>query len=109
MSKAQSTVPMVRIREVFTLLADECGFLLEDKVREQCLGCSDQQQLTYKIDSIRKTLGIETMEDIQLLVNIFYDRSGRERDELYQSEDEEPEGDDLRVDPDLVIDLLMQF
>lgn len=29
------------------------------------------------------------MEDIQLLVNIFYDHSGKMKDELYESDEEE--------------------
>jgi len=82
-------VPITKIREVFTLLTEECAFLLEDKVKEQCLGKSDKESLTIKIDSIRKTLGIKSMEDIQLLVNIFYDHSGKMKDELYESDEED--------------------
>ena len=31
-----------------------------------------KEQFSIKIDSIRKSLGIENMEDVQLLVDIFY-------------------------------------
>lgn len=111
-SKQPSTlqVSMVRIKQVFSLLVSECSFLLEDKVRDQCLGKSEKEQFTLKIDSIRKTMGIETMEDVQTLINLFY--YNNRRDELYESDLESPETSDpdvLLVHPDQVIDILNEF
>ena len=74
-SKQSLQVSMPRIKKVFALLVEEASFLLEDKIKEQCLRLSEKEQLTLKIDSIRKTLGIEIMEDVQNLVNLFYHHS----------------------------------
>jgi dynein regulatory complex protein 1 len=100
-------VSVQRIRQVFTLLVDECGFLVEDKVKDQCSEKSEKEGLTLKIDSIRKTLGVETMEDVELLVGVFYQGA---KDALYQSDSEdEGDPDQLVVEPENVIDLLFQF
>mmetsp|Transcript_11661 Transcript_11661/g.11720 ORF Transcript_11661/g.11720 Transcript_11661/m.11720 type:complete len:244 (+) Transcript_11661:946-1677(+) len=113
-SKQPSTiqVSMGKIKQVFSLLVSECSFLLEDKVRDQCIGKSEKEQFTLKIDSIRKTLGIETMDDVQTLINLFYDQSSNRRDELYES-DLEPgdsiDPDILIVHPDSVIEILNEF
>jgi len=100
-----TTVSVQRIRQVFTVLVDECAFLVEDKVRDQCLDKSDKEVLTLKIDSIRKTLGVETMEDVELLVSTFYQSAG----DLSQDSGDSLDPDTLDVDPDDVIGLLFQF
>ena len=48
-----------RIKNVFKLLITECPFLIE--------------QFTIQIDSIRKSLGIDNMDDVELLVLTFYE------------------------------------
>lgn len=102
-----TTVSVQRIRQVFTLLVDECGFLVEDKVKDQSRDKSEKECLTMKIDSIRKTLGIETMEDVELLVNTFYQNSQDDLSQDSVSDVQDP--DYLEVDPDDIIDLLFQF
>jgi hypothetical protein len=101
---------MNRIKQVFDLLAQECSFLLEDKVLQQCEGMGEKEAFTVKVDSIRKTLGVDTMADVELLVNIFYDHSNKGEDELYESEgEEEHDRDMLAVDVGEVIDILFEF
>lgn len=100
-----TTVSVQKIRQVFTMLVDECAFLVEDKVRDQCHDKQDKECLTLKIDSIRKTLGVETMEDVELLVNTFYQNT----EDLSQDSSGSLEPDVLEVDPNDIIDLLFQF
>lgn len=104
-SKNSLQVSMVKIKRVFTLLVDEASFLIEDKVKDQCMGLSDKEQLTLKIDSIRKTLGIEVMEDVQMLVSMFYPQ----RDELYDGEGEQIDSEELQIASYEVFDILTQF
>ena len=54
------------------MLIDECEYLIDDRAFERCQNASVKEQLSIKIDSIRKSLGIENMEDVTLLVDIFY-------------------------------------
>jgi len=39
---------------------------------ERCMGADAKEQLKVKIDSVRKSLGIEDMNDVELLVDILY-------------------------------------
>ena len=107
--KTTLQVSMSKIKQVFTLLAEEASFLLEDKVKDQVLSLSDKEQLTLKIDSIRKTLGIETMDDVQNLVNLFYQHSANQKDMYYQSDDESPDTEDLQVASYEVFDILTEY
>ena len=108
-SKQTMQVSMNKIKKVFTLLAEEACFLLEDKVKDQLYSLSEREQLTLKIDSIRKTLGVETMEDVQTLVNLFYQHSLNQRDDYYQSEDEAPDTEELQVASSEVFDILTEY
>lgn len=87
--------PIARIKEVFKLLVAECAFLLEDKVKDHCIGLPTSEQFTLQIDSIRKTVGVETMEDVQELVRVFYAHSTEEGE--------------LNVHHSNVIELLAEF
>lgn len=40
------------------------------------------------IDSIRKSLGIDNMDDVELLVTTFYEFSDRHKQEMKQMEEE---------------------
>jgi hypothetical protein len=57
---------------LFKLLIEEAEYLIDDRAFERCEGASVKEQFSIKIDSIRKSLGIENMEDVHLLVEIFY-------------------------------------
>jgi dynein regulatory complex protein 1 len=108
-SKNTLQVSMTKIKKVFTLLAEEASYLLEDKVKDMLIGLSEKEQLTLKIDSIRKTLGIETMDDVQNLVNLFYQHSANQKDMYYQSDDESPDTEDLQVASYEVFDILYEY
>lgn len=61
-----------KIKNVFKLLIEEAEYLIDERAYERCFDASVKEQFSIKIDSIRKSLGIENMEDVQLLVDIFY-------------------------------------
>lgn len=46
------------------MLIDECEYLIDDRAFERCEGAPIKEQFSIKIDSIRKSLGIENMEDV---------------------------------------------
>ena len=58
-----------RIKNVFKFLIQHAPFLVDDKSYEKCEGRSVKEQFGIKIDAIRKSLDIETMEDVHLLVD----------------------------------------
>ena len=51
----------------------ECPFLIDDKAFQESAGKSVKEQFTIQIDSIRKSLGIDNMDDVELLVLTFYE------------------------------------
>lgn len=46
--------------------------MIDDRAYERCEGASLKEQFSIKIDSIRKSLGIDNMEDVELLVDTLY-------------------------------------
>lgn len=62
-----------KIKNVFKMLIDEAEYLIDDRTLEKCRSLPAKQQFSLKIDSIRKSLGIENMEDVQLLVDTLYE------------------------------------
>ena len=46
--------------------------MIDDKAVERCQDASPKEQLKIKIDSVRKSLGIEDMPDVELLVEVMY-------------------------------------
>lgn len=46
--------------------------MVDDKSVEKCVGKSAKEQFAIKIDAIRKSLDIESMEDVHLLVDELY-------------------------------------
>lgn len=61
-----------RIKSVFKLLIEEATFLIDDKTLDKCDGKTNKEAFSLQIDGIRKALGITEMEDVDLLVEIFY-------------------------------------
>lgn len=53
-----------KIKNVFKLLIDEADYLIDERAFERCETATVKEQFSIKIDSIRKSLGIENMEDV---------------------------------------------
>lgn len=62
-----------KVKHVFDILIEESTYLIDDKAFKSCEGKSRKEQFLIMIDSIRKSLTIESMEDIKLLVDVFYE------------------------------------
>ena len=92
-----------KIKNVFKVLIQECPYLIDDKAIERCEGKSLKEQFSIKIDSIRKSLGIEQMQDVSLLVDTMYDYQ-RVHDEMVakkkqEVEEMDAEGNELAGEP----------
>ena len=73
------------------MLIDEAPFLIDDKAFDKCEGKSLKEQFAIQIDSIRKALGIDQMEIVELLVECFYGYEERAEKERLEKEREELE------------------
>ena len=82
-------VSIGKIKGVFKLLITECPFLIDDKALAESQNKPVKEQFTIQIDSIRKSLGIDNMDDVELLVITFYEFSDRHRQEQQQMLDED--------------------
>ena len=78
-----------RIKAVFRLLIDEAEYLIDDRSLERCEGVSLKEQFSIKIDSIRKSLGIDNMEDVDLLVDTIYGYEAKYKSEIQQAKEVE--------------------
>lgn len=70
-----------KIKAVFKILINECPFLIDDKAWQESQNKNVKDQFTIQIDSIRKSLGIDNMDDVELLVQTFYEFSDRHKQE----------------------------
>ena len=61
-----------RIKNVFRMLIEEAPYLIDDKAFEKCEGKGLKEQFSIQIDGVRKALGIDQMEDVEMLVDVFY-------------------------------------
>ena len=60
------------MKQTFRFLINEAPFLIDDKALERCANLDPKETLKIKIDSVRKSLGIEDMADVELLVDTLY-------------------------------------
>ena len=78
------------------LIKEETGFLLDMKIREQMADLPPEQRDVMQIDAVLRYIGVESQEDVDLLVQQFY-----------QGQDEDDET--LMVDADEVLNLLKKY
>lgn len=121
-------VSITRIKAVFKLLITECPFLIDDKALAESEGKPVKEQFTIQIDSIRKSLGIDNMDDVELLVLTFFEFSensqrteGNSEAEQHSDdpkkkasaaapvEERKEEDDVLVIDNDDIINVLKEF
>ena len=53
-----------KVKIVFEILIAEASYLIDDKAYIICEGKSAKEQFLVMIDSVRKSLGIDSMEDV---------------------------------------------
>lgn len=105
-------------------------FLIDDQSSIDCEGKTEKQVFNIQLDSVRKALDIDTMEDVELLVQTFYEQSRKERlgggmsemgsemgddHKEYEQEsptkrlDDEMDDDETELDIDEVVECVRQF
>merc|ERR1719321_726373 len=87
---------IVKVKKVLDLIKEETGFLLDMKIREQMADLPPEQRDVMQIDAVLRYIGVEIQDDVDLLVQQFY-----------QGQDEDDET--LMVDADEVLNLLKKF
>merc|ERR1712228_1068609 len=85
-----------KVKKVLDLVKEETQFLLDIKVREQIQSIPAEQKDVVQIDAILRYIGVESQEDVDLLVSTFY--HGQEDDD-----------EALMVEADDVLNLLKEF
>jgi len=85
-----------KVKKVLDLIKEETQFLLDMKVRDQILGLPQEQRDVLQIDAVLRYVGVESQEDVDLLVGIFYNG-------------QEDHDENLMVDPDDVLQVLQDF
>lgn len=64
------------VKKVLELLCEEANFLLDDKLARLVAPLEKEEQMMMKLDSMFKSLGVHTEEDIQRLVRFFISEGG---------------------------------
>jgi len=60
------------MKQVFRFLINEAPYLIDGKSAERCETAAAKESLKIRIDAVRKSLGIEDMTDVELLVDVLY-------------------------------------
>ena len=76
-----------KVKTVFEILIAEASYLIDDKAFAMCDGKTQKEQFLIMIDSIRKSLGIDSMDDVELLVETFYQFGDKKRKRLAEEEE----------------------
>ena len=78
--------------------------MIDDKAYERSMNSDPKEALKIKIDSVRKSLGIEDMADVELLVDVMYKYQAKHEEQLAEEkkrmEDEELEEMENGGNPD---------
>merc|ERR1711998_82844 len=85
-----------KVKKVLDLVKEETHFLLDMKVREQMADLSNEQKDVLQIDAILRYIGVESQEDVDLLVYLFFHGQDDDDETLY-------------IDADDVLNLLKEF
>lgn len=89
---AATVYPPSIVKKVLELLCEEAGFLLDEKLTRLVAPLPKEEQMMMKLDSMFKSLGVHTEEDIQNLVQYFINDGGNEVEGI-EGESEVKEGD----------------
>lgn len=83
-----------QIKMVMSLLGGETSFLVDARLKDSLRGQTDEEQEMYKVDAILSSLGVEDHEDLDELVEFFYD---------------DPKADKPSAHPNDIIKLIRDF
>ncbi len=71
--EAKGVYNNAQIRQVMTLMAQECSFLIDAKTQQACEGVTSSEAQLLKADAILSSLGLEDREDLDRLCALFFD------------------------------------
>merc|ERR1719161_2361689 len=77
-----------KVKKVLDLVKEETQFLLDLKVREQMMTLPAEQRDVLQIDAILRYIGVESQEDVDLLVNLFFQGQDEDDETLYADADD---------------------
>ena len=80
--------PSSTVKKVLELLCQEAGFLLDEKLTRLVAPLAKEEQMMMKLDSMFKSLGVHTEEDIRHLVGFFVHEQEEEGEEKEAGENE---------------------
>lgn len=86
---ADNFIKYEKIKNVFKMFIEHAEYLIDDRAFERCETASLKEQFSIKIDSIRKSIGVESMEDVNMLVTVFYEFEANYQKEQQMKFDEE--------------------
>jgi len=66
--EVQLVVPDERLQELFDMVIEEADFLIDDKLREQLSEMTGPEQLSSKLEIIKKCLSIDTIEEMNIFI-----------------------------------------
>lgn len=94
--------PPSTVKKVLELLCREAGFLLDEKLIRLVAPLAKEEQMMMKLDSMFKSLGVQTEEDIQHLVGFFVheDEVEEGEEEVAGEKEKERENQHLKVTED---------
>ena len=81
-----------KITNVLKMLIEEAGYLIYDRSYERCQGKILKEQFAIKIEGICKSLGIDNMSDVNLLVDCLFGhetRHNQQQKDLWANEERE--------------------
>ena len=112
----EGKVPIRKVKKVFNLLIDEMPYLIDSKVEQEWEGKSASYVFKAYVNALRKSLDIDNMKDIYMLVNTFFEFSRNKRREMAIGEEVEEleteaggEDEELNIDGDEILNILRIF
>lgn len=118
-------ISIPRVKQVFAYIIEEAEFLIETDIIDKCAAMTLEEKLPEYVESICKALNIKSEHELNQLLELFYKRNindnqvneNNENQNLEDSEDSEnkekekteKEIDEIKIDPDEVLDILKEF
>lgn len=117
-------ISIPRVKQVFGYIIEEAEFLIETDIIDRCASLPLEEKLPEYVESICKALNIKNEHELNQLLELFYkknlsenevnENNNQNADESSESvnkdkEKDVNENDDIKIDPDDVLDILKEF
>lgn len=118
-------ISIPRVKQVFQYIINEGEFLIETETIERCEGMTFEEKLPEYLESICRALNIKNEHELNQLLELFYkhnlndreiageegekNEEDSEEEEKKEEETKQKESDEIKIDPDEVVDILKEF